>query len=684
MISSRLLWTFLALLAATSGLPRPGLSQVRGNEDRPRHDSTLVRAPRDTANAGPDSLFRLFLPPRFGAVDPALDSSALITRPELPWLDHRSLTGILEYQPGVILRDQASIGQYTAPTIDGIDWRSIAVLWNGRPLADPASGVFNPSLASTDYLERIELITGPRAFLYGLNAAGGVVNLVTRNYNSNRPYTRFKYSESGYGYAQSDGTFAQNITRKMNVTAGYQFQGTDGRFLNSAHEQWNIRGKIRYGLTENLTVLLSEYFSSTNTDLFGGIDPAVSFDPFNPGDATVINPDAYEKLTRHDLDLSFVGSFLPDSASVTTLTLYSSFNLREYRDDTVRSAQNGITGQATYRNSPNGVYVSSDHRSSWMGAHLTQALALPLNQFLFGLDAELLQVEGSPNIGRHRRVAASAWAKDELALGDVLRLAVYGRADGYMGQSRPGIGTDARLTLAPPLTLFGGLSVSSRVPNFTELYWTDSTVTRRGDITAERHFVAEAGLEWSPGEQSQVRLTLTHRTVTDPIVILPFDRFSVFPSLEFANGDQEQLTSADLSLSLRFWHLLLEGTGTYFLDRSGGTVADDLPRVWLYGGIYLRDNFFHGSLDIKAGFRGWYRSAHKGMVFNPEVVAYVPNTGPRLGQASTVDFVMTAHLGDAFIHLIWENLPNIRYYAAPYFPGLDREVRFGVAWEFLN
>ena len=73
------------------------------------------------------------------------------------------------------------------------------------------------------------------------------------------------------------------------------------------------------------------------------------------------------------------------------------------------------------------------------------------------------------------------------------------------------------------------------------------------------------------------------------------------------------------------------------------------------------------------------------MLFNPEVLAYVPNnTTAGLGQASTVDFVLEAHLGDASIHLIWENLPSISYYATPYFPGLDREVRFGVAWEFWN
>jgi outer membrane receptor protein involved in Fe transport len=666
------------MVAASIGTPSPARSQIREDADTARASRPPLRSRTDTT--GTDSLFRLFVPPRFGTLDPALDSTLFIPRSDFPWLDHRSVADLLQYRPGFVLHDQTSIGQYTSPTIDGVDWRGIAFLWNGRPLTDPATGIFNPSMAAPGTLERIEVITGPRAFLYGMNAAGAAVNLVTRNYNSNRPYTKIEYSESGYGYAQSEGTYAQNVTRRMNVTAGFQFQGTDGRFLNSFHEAWNIWGKIRYGLSERLTVTLSDYFSSTNTGLNGGVDPALSRLAFDPIQATVVNPDSYEKITRHDLDLTAVGSFLPDSAGITTLTLYSSFDLREYRDEEGSPTLNGRTVQLT-----NGVVLRSDHRSSWMGAHFTQTLALPLNNFLLGADAELLQVIGSPNIGRRRRMVGSIWAKDEIDVGPALRLAVYGRADDDLGLSRPGIGADARLALHSSLSLFGGLSVSSRVPNFVESYWTDSTVSRNGELRAERHTVGEAGLEWTPGERTSIRLTLSHRRISDAILILPLNQVSIFPSMLFTNGGTVNITDADLSVSLHVWHLQLEGTGTFFLDRTGGTAAGDLPRLWLYGGFYIRDEFFNGSLDIKAGVRGWYRSANRGMLFNPEVLAYVPNnTTAGLGQASTVDFVLEAHLGDASIHLIWENLPSISYYATPYFPGLDREVRFGVAWEFWN
>ena len=136
--------------------------------------------------------------------------------------------------------------------------------------------------ASAGFLERLELVSGPRAFLYGLNGAGGVVNLVTRNYNSNRPYTRLSYSEDPDGFSHSDGTFAQNITRRLNVTAGFQFLGTDGsRFRNSLHEQWNIRGKLRFGLSERLTLTLSEYIRIQNlaNEAFGSTGLWAGFGP---------------------------------------------------------------------------------------------------------------------------------------------------------------------------------------------------------------------------------------------------------------------------------------------------------------------------------------------------------------------------------------------------------------------
>jgi hypothetical protein len=168
------------------------------------------------------------------------------------------------------------------------------------------------------------------------------------------------------------------------------------------------------------------------------------------------------------------------------------------------------------------------------------------------------------------------------------------------------------------------------------------------------------------------------------VLVEPLDTPSIFPPLRFTTGGQIKIADLTLSFSYSVWRLLFEGNGSYFLSRSGGTVAEDLPQLRISGGVYFRDKLFKDELDLKAGFRGWYRTRYNGDLFNPQVLAYVPNSLYPLGQAASVDFVLLFHLGDAQIHFIWENLPGISYYASPGYPGLDRVLRFGLSWDFWN
>ncbi|MBI4536313.1 MAG: TonB-dependent receptor, partial [Ignavibacteriae bacterium] len=183
-------------------------------------DTTIGLLPPDsaaTAQPLPDTLGRMSTPSLVGTLDRSLDSTRVITADNLHWLDYRYLGGLLESVPGVFLREQFSEGQYSQLNIRGADWRTIAVLSDGRLLNDPASGIFNLFHFTTEYADRIEIITGPRSFLYGLNSSGGAINLLTKNYNSNKPFSKINYSESAYGYSIVDGTFSQNISRKINV-----------------------------------------------------------------------------------------------------------------------------------------------------------------------------------------------------------------------------------------------------------------------------------------------------------------------------------------------------------------------------------------------------------------------------------------------------------------------------------
>jgi outer membrane cobalamin receptor len=654
--------------------PLPEADSLAGQVTQPK-DSSVVND--STAAVTVDTVGRMSTPTLVGTYDRSLDSNKVLTKEDLHWLDYRYLGDILESVPGTFVRDQNSAGQYNQLNIRGVDWRSIAITMDGRPMNDPASGIFNLFHFTTEYADRIEVITGPRAFIYGLNSTGGAINLVTKNYNSNRPFSKLNYSETGYNYQYSDGTFSQNISRKVNFTFGFQHQSTDGKFPNSAHEAWNARVKVRYNFSQDFNVILSEYHTATVTQLNGGVNYALSgpvngLDPFR---TTLKNLDSYEKITRNDVDLSFVGTFLEDSINVSMLTLYYSHAIREYRDEENLAA-----------NSTNSFFVMSDHVTSWTGARFSQNFDTEFQRFNFGANLELRQIEGSPNLGHHRNVIGNMWAKEELLLGNRLTLGVFGRYDQYLKKSYTGVGADVTANVLEGLSIFAGASLSRRMPTYQELFWIDSAVSRVTPIEAEKHRQLEAGAELTFSDKSFIRASYFHRTVEEAIQVIPYtpQTVQIFPGLAFINVPSVATNGFEMKLGMRVWKLYLEGTGTYLIQTSGGFDTQLFPRIWVTGGLYYWNTLLNNKLELKVGFKGRYQSSYLGAEFNPEVLSYVLSVSPALGQAASGDFFVTAHIGDAYIHLMWENLTSVQYFSTPFYPVLERAVRVGVSWEFLN
>lgn len=139
------------------------MAQDTGSEGEPIELDTLsVVGSRTTAD----------LPLRTRAVE-------VLDRATLDRLPARNLTQALEW--GVSL-DLASRSPAQADlSIRGAGFEQMLVLVDGVRMSDPQTGHFDLDLAvPLDRVERIEILRGPGAGIYGSDAVGGVVNIVTR------------------------------------------------------------------------------------------------------------------------------------------------------------------------------------------------------------------------------------------------------------------------------------------------------------------------------------------------------------------------------------------------------------------------------------------------------------------------------------------------------------------------
>lgn len=107
--------------------------------------------------------------------------------------------------------------------------REIMVLLDGVPITDP-DGLARFDFVDTQLVEQIDVVRGPNSTLYGANAAGGVVNIITRN-----PYEEIKSIKAGYG---SENSQLYNLIYGTSFGSTY-VAVTGTRKSTDSWRQWN-------------------------------------------------------------------------------------------------------------------------------------------------------------------------------------------------------------------------------------------------------------------------------------------------------------------------------------------------------------------------------------------------------------------------------------------------------------
>lgn len=189
--------------------------------------------------------------------------------------------GVMGYGVATGASGQMSLIGIGGPAQAGLPTTGLLVLIDGHPqymglMGHPIADAYQTMMA-----ERVEVLRGPASVLYGSNAMGGVINIVTRKMQEDGIRTNINIGAGSYGSIQTEAT---NRIRKgrfsSTVTASYN--RTDGHRADMAFEQYGGYAKLGYDFTDNWKV-----WGDVNVTRFNATNPGSVMKPYIDNDQRI-------------------------------------------------------------------------------------------------------------------------------------------------------------------------------------------------------------------------------------------------------------------------------------------------------------------------------------------------------------------------------------------------------------
>ncbi|MFD1062415.1 TonB-dependent receptor plug domain-containing protein [Winogradskyella litorisediminis] len=385
----------------------------------------------------------------------------IITKADIKNSAAVNVADVLQQVAGVDIRRRGTGGSQADLYIRGGGFDQTLLLIDGIKMDDAQTGHHTMNAAlPLEVIERIEIVKGPAARVFGQNAFTGAINIVTK-----------KNLENSASINVETGSFGQ---LNGNVTAGVSLD-------NSSHIIH--AGRVTSaGYRNNSDYDNSNYFiKSTFNENKQPIQMIATFleRKFGAENFYTTNPSFNEYEETQNSLVAFTTTFKNEKFKITPRIYWrrnqDMFLLRRFEP-------------AFFRNF---------HVSNKVGTEANAAYKSDLGTTGFGLDLAKVFLR-SNNLGERNRFMATAFLEHRFNLLDGKLDITPGVAATYFSDFKfnafPGI--DVGFSITDNLRAYGNVGYTYRIPTYTDLFYSDPATSGNPDLEPEEAFAQEIGLKY--------------------------------------------------------------------------------------------------------------------------------------------------------------------------------------------
>ncbi|MDD2476855.1 MAG: TonB-dependent receptor [Dysgonamonadaceae bacterium] len=402
----------------------------------------------------------------------------LITRDEIERSPAQSIQDLLNYVAGIDVMQRGPHGVQSDISLRGGSFDQVAILLNGINLTNPQTGHYSFDIPiNLSDIERIEIVHGPASLVYGASAFAGGINIITKKDTESNAFVKVQGGMHNLLNTEARGAYKTSTTLHQ-LSAGYS--SSSGYMDNSDYNMLNLLWQSRFDIERNTLDLQAGY----NSKEFGA---NTFYSPSYPNQFDDTESMFLSAKGETNGKLKFIPQLYWNRH-------YDCFQL-------IREGTPDIPDWYTNHNY---------HRTDVMGANITFQYASQLGITSFGGEFRnegiMSNVLGKPMdepIGKYtksdNRTAINYFAEQNflfknmtLSIGALLN---HNTANTDQFNFYPAINSSFRIS--KDVSLYASWNKATRMPTFTDLYYTTQTHIGNSNLQSEQSEALEAGVKLS-------------------------------------------------------------------------------------------------------------------------------------------------------------------------------------------